>query len=84
MLNKNWQVYIVRCADSSYYTGISNDVVARIKKHNLGRGAAYTRGRGPVKLSYTENFPDRSSASKRECEIKKSSRIEKEKLILKN
>jgi len=79
-----WKVYIVRCADNSYYTGISNNVAARIKKHNLGKGAAYTRGRGPVELAYSEDFPDRSSASKRECAIKKLARGQKEKLILKN
>lgn len=82
--SQNWFVYIVRCRDSSLYTGISNDVEKRIKKHNLGTAAAYTRGRGPVSLVYTEEFCDRSNASKRETAIKKLNKNAKESLIKKN
>ena len=76
-----WVVYIVECADRSLYTGITNNLVRRVDEHNTGRGARYTRGRGPVTLRYHELQPDRSSASTRECEIKSLSRREKMELI---
>lgn len=76
-----WFVYIVRCSDQTLYTGISNNLPERLKKHDAGLGAAYTRGRGPVALLYSESCADRSSASKREWEIKQLSRSEKEQLI---
>ena len=60
-----WQVYLVRCADGSFYTGIARDLAARIASHNNGTGAKYTRGRGPVELVYTEPAPDRGAAQKR-------------------
>jgi len=81
---QNWQVYLVECADGSLYTGITNDLLARLRAHNQGEGAKYTRSRHPVKLVYTENYPDRSSASKREWEIKQLKREEKEELISAN
>jgi len=74
---KPWSVYMVKCSDDSLYTGVSNDVEKRVTAHNLGKGARYTRGRGPVKLIYTEECPDKSRASIREAEIKKMSRKEK-------
>ncbi len=79
----NWYVYIIRCADSSYYTGIATDVARRIGEHNAGcgTGARYTRGRRPVSLVYQEKHASRSSACKREFEIKRLSRKEKEILI---
>ena len=58
-----WQVYLVRCADGSYYTGIARDLTARIDSHNQGTGAKYTRGRGPVELVYAE--PARTGARRR-------------------
>lgn len=76
-LNQTWWIYIVQCSDNSYYTGLSNDVENRIKKHNSGKGAAYTRGRGPVKLIYSEKFSSYSEAAKREIAIKKLNRQEK-------
>jgi putative endonuclease len=76
-----WFVYIVECSDGTYYTGISNDVKNRIEKHNTGKGAAYTRGRGPVKLIYSEKLSTRSEASIRESIIKKLSKLQKVKLI---
>lgn len=77
----SWKVYIIRCADDSYYTGISTDVDMRIKMHNEGKGAKYTRGRGPVELEEAKDFGDRSSALKEEYRIKQLSRIKKEELI---
>ena len=75
-----WFVYILRCADNSYYTGITTDVNARIKKHNCGKGAKYTRARTPVKLVYLERKLSKQAAGKRENEIKALSR--KDKIIL--
>lgn len=77
----NWYVYILRCADNSYYTGITNNLKQRISDHNSGKGARYTINRRPVELIYTEKSPNKSSASKREIEIKDMSRAKKEKLI---
>jgi len=76
----DWHVYLVRCADSSLYTGIARDLDARIATHNAGTGAKYTRGRLPVTLVYSEPAPDRATASRRENAIKKLSRAEKQKL----
>ena len=77
----DWYVYILKCKDDSYYTGITKNLEKRIADHVSGNGAKYTRGRAPLKLIHTEIFENRSSASKREFEIKKLSRIEKELLI---
>ena len=76
-------VYIVKCADETFYTGIVTELERRIEEHNNSdKGAKYTRARRPVRLVYSEEYPDRSSASKREYEIKKKmSRSEKLKLI---
>jgi putative endonuclease len=76
-------VYIVKCADETFYTGIATELERRIEEHNNSdKGAKYTRVRRPVRLVYSEEYPDRSSASKREYEIKKKmSRSEKLKLI---
>ena len=78
---EGWFVYIVECADRSFYTGITNNLERRVDEHNLGKGARYTRGRGPVALRYRELQPDRSRASTRECEIKALSRLKKQELI---
>ncbi|MDB9836342.1 MAG: endonuclease [Candidatus Arcticimaribacter sp.] len=79
---KEWWVYIVACSDGSLYTGITTDRERRIAEHNDSKkGAKYTRNRRPVDLVYSEMHPDRSTASKREYEIKKLSRVEKLKLI---
>ena len=78
---EDWFVYIVECADRTFYTGITNDLERRIDEHNAGKGARYTRGRGPVALRYHELQPDRSRASTRECEIKALSRQGKQELI---
>lgn len=79
-----WQVYIVRCADGSLYTGIARDLERRIAEHNgdIGQGASYTRSRRPVRLVYREPAADRSAASRREYQIKQLSRAEKLALIV--
>ena len=74
---KCWSVYILECGDGSLYTGITNDIPARLLAHSEGRGAKYTKGRGPLMLKYQEECEDRSMASKREIVIKKLSREEK-------
>jgi len=73
----NWFVYVVECKDGTLYTGITDDVESRIKAHNEGRGAKYTKGRGPVTLKYFEKMVGRSEATKREMGIKKMKRGEK-------
>ena len=77
----DWSVYILRCADGTFYTGVTNDVDARVSKHNSGKGAAYTRTRVPVELLYREDELTRSQALVREAAIKRLSRPHKERLI---
>ncbi len=79
-----WSVYILRCGDQTLYTGISKDVQARLKAHRLGKGAAYTRGRGPLRLLYEERGLSLSQALSREAQIKKWPRAQKEELIKEN
>ena len=74
--------YIVECADGTYYTGWTVNPERRVAVHNRGRGARYTRTRGPVKLVYVEELPDRTSAMKREIAIKKMTRERKQKLFV--
>ena len=77
-----WHVYIVECADGTYYTGITTDVKRRINEHNYSfKSAKYTRSRRPVKLVYVETSENRSTASRRESQIKKLSRSKKTLLI---
>ena len=76
-----WFVYLLRCADGSLYTGVSNDVARRMEKHNAGTASRYTRSRLPVVLVYQEEQPGRSQALKRELAIKSLSRQGKETLI---
>lgn len=78
---KGWCVYIVRCADGTFYTGHTADVDRRVTEHNRGRGARYTRARLPVELVYIEQASDRSMAARREAEIKNLPRRDKERLI---
>jgi putative endonuclease len=77
----NWVCYILRCADDTLYTGISNDLEKRLAAHNAGTAAKYTRARGPVQLVFVEPCADKSSALKREIAIKKLSRAQKIHLI---
>ncbi|BCJ88456.1 GIY-YIG nuclease family protein [Effusibacillus dendaii] len=74
-------VYIVECKDGTLYTGYTVDIKNRIKMHNNGSGAKYTRGRQPVNLRYVEPCFDKSTALKREKQIKKLNRKQKETLI---
>ena len=77
-----WYVYIVECADGTYYTGITTDVERRINEHNYSfKSAKYTRSRRPVKLVYVETSENRSTASRRESQIKKLNRSKKILLI---
>lgn len=76
-----WVVYILKCADDTLYTGITNDLEARLAKHESGKGAKYTRSRGPYEVMLTENYENRSAASKRESELKSLSRDAKLALI---
>lgn len=77
----SWYVYILRCGDDTLYTGITDDVARRLAAHRSGRGAKYTRGRGPLELIYTEEVSDKPAALRREYQIKRLSRLEKERLI---
>lgn len=79
----NYFVYILKCSDGSYYTGITNDLQKRLRQHNgeiLG-GAIYTRNKRPVELVYKEKYLSHLEASRREIAIKKLNRIQKQKLI---
>lgn len=72
-----WFVYILECLDGSLYTGITNDLSARLEKHRSGKGAKYTKSRGVKKIVHTEKFRTKSRALKREAEIKGYNREEK-------
>ncbi|WP_224270431.1 GIY-YIG nuclease family protein [Haloprofundus salinisoli] len=74
-------VYVVECADGSYYTGYTTDVQRRVAEHDAGDGAKYTRGRTPVELVHSESYPSKSAAMRREYEIKQLSRRQKERLV---
>ncbi len=73
--------YMVRCADGTLYTGWTTDVERRVKCHNTGKGAKYTRSRLPVELAYTEAFETKEEAMQREAAIKKLSKERKELLV---
>lgn len=81
IMNQKCYIYIVQCQDGSYYTGWTNQLEKRIKAHNNGKGAKYTKARKPVKLIYYETYSNKREAMKREYEIKKLTRKQKEKLI---
>jgi len=72
-----WYVYILRCGDGTLYTGSTDNVEKRLAAHRAGKGAKYTRGRGPLELAYSEQLPDKSAALRREYEIKQLTRQEK-------
>jgi putative endonuclease len=77
----NWMCYVLQCADSTLYCGVTNDLDKRLAAHNADEGAKYTRGRTPVKLAYSECCADKSTALKREMEIKGLSRAKKLALV---
>jgi putative endonuclease len=76
-----WFLYVVRCQDSSLYTGITTDISRRINEHNSKKGAFYTKNKVPVELVYQEAMSNQSQARKREAAIKQLTRKEKLKLI---
>ena len=78
---KPWYLYVVCCSDSTLYTGITTDIKRRISQHNSGRGAKYTKGRGPVKLMHIRQYKNRSDASKAEAKFKKFKRTKKLQII---
>ncbi len=82
MSDSRYSVYIVQCADGTYYTGIATDVARRMREHTSGpRGAKYLKGRGPLSLVFSEEAGDRSRASQVEYHIKRLSRSDKESLV---
>lgn len=76
-MDKQWVVYILECGDGTLYTGITDDMERRLRLHAQGKGAKYTRGRGPLTLRYREQCPDHSTALKREAQVKRLARKEK-------
>lgn len=81
MLPLSWIVYILECGDDTLYTGMTKDLDRRIVEHESGKGAKYTRGRGPLKIIYTECHNTMRQAAKREAEIKSLDRTTKLKLV---
>lgn len=80
-MENTWKLYILRCGDGTLYTGITTDVEKRLEAHRTGKGAKYTRGRGPLELVYTEECGDHSAALRRELAIKALPREDKWKLL---
>jgi len=72
-----WFVYIISCKDKTLYTGITNNIKKRLSNHTNGKGAKYTKNRGPFTLMYSEKCSDRIIASQREYQIKKMTRVQK-------
>lgn len=81
-MESTWYLYMLRCRDGSLYTGITTDVEKRLEAHRSGKGAKYTRGRGPLELVYSENCGSHSAALKRELEVKALTRDKKQQYIL--
>jgi predicted GIY-YIG superfamily endonuclease len=79
---KQWLVYLLRCRDGSFYTGITNDLSKRLPAHQQGKASRYTRSRLPVRLVYVESAANRSAATRRELMIKRMSQSEKKKMSL--
>jgi len=80
-IGNRWTVYILRCADGSFYTGITRDLSARVEAHNSGRGAKYTRSRRPVRAVFWESVDGHGAALRREQAIKKLRRSKKEEFV---
>ena len=76
-----WYFYILKCVDGSFYSGITNNLEERLREHNSGEGAKYTKIRLPVEMVYFEEYPNKSSACKREIEVKGWRRTKKESLV---
>ncbi|MFC4450756.1 GIY-YIG nuclease family protein [Halorussus aquaticus] len=79
-MSVHW-VYVIECDDGSFYTGYTTDVERRVREHDRGEGAKYTRGRTPVELVHRERFDTKSEAMSREYAIKQLSRAEKERVV---
>jgi len=77
----SWYIYIIRCKDNRFYTGITKDLERRVREHNSGYGCRFTKYRAPVKLVHSEEVTSRPEALKREIEIKNLRRIKKLELI---
>ena len=77
----NWVVYMLECADKSLYTGITTNLERRLAEHAAGKGAKYTRGRGPFRLVYSETCTDRAEATRRETAIKLIDKAKKRLLV---
>lgn len=80
-MENTWKLYLLRCGDGTLYCGITTDVAARMEAHRSGKGAKYTRGRGPLELVYWEACGDHSTALKREFAVKQLTRQQKQELI---
>ncbi|MBM7694795.1 putative endonuclease [Peribacillus deserti] len=80
-INNSHYFYVVECKDGSYYAGYTNKLKKRITAHNEGKGAKYTRGRGPVELIYSQMFSEKSEALKMEYRFKQLTRRDKERFI---
>ncbi|UTR16634.1 GIY-YIG nuclease family protein [Salipaludibacillus sp. LMS25] len=80
-MSNKYYVYVLKCKDDTYYTGYTTDICKRIRVHENGKGAKYTRGRGPFSLVYEQCLATKSDALKRERQIKAMKREEKERLI---
>lgn len=76
-----WSVYILRCCDGSFYTGVTTDLERRLREHQEGKAARYTRTRRPIALAYREECGSRSESLARECAVKSLSRLRKQELI---
>ena len=76
-MGKQWVLYILECKDGTLYTGITDDLERRLCAHRTGKGAKYTRGRGPLTLRYTEECEDHSAALRRELTIKRLTKADK-------
>lgn len=81
-MNRSWSVYLLRCGDGTLYCGIALDVEARLEAHRAGKGARYTKGRGPLELVHVEACRDKSSALRRERAVKRMSRASKLALVV--
>ena len=78
---ERWFLYILKCSDSSFYTGITKDLERRLKMHNAGKASRYTRTRRPVEMIYRETCKGRTQALVRECAVKAYPRKKKEVLV---
>lgn len=82
-MEKQWVLYILECGDGTLYTGVTDCLERRLAAHRTGKGAKYTRGRGPLRLRYLQRCEDRSHALREEIRIKKLPKTEKLQLCMK-